>query len=164
MTSIPEGLIPGVSRMFLWHSHAIPIVQAPNLSMVDLAKELIERGLLDTDFDPEDFTWNPADWALLPDDYVPPGTLQVTCAVQRDRKLRSHLEEKYLIKWQGGVICYVPIGKLRYILKKDETDLPEHLQPYRHLIDAVRVVRVDDDGNPLEDQDAQCSLDEIDEA
>lgn len=159
LTSIPDRLVPGVSKLFLWHSHAIPMVTADGLTMVDLVVDLQERGILDGELDPEEFEWNPTDW-LLPADFVPPGMLEVTCAIQRDRKIRQEIEDQYRIKWQGGVICFTILGKLRYILKADETDLPDHLQPYRHLIDAVRVVRVDDEGNPIDDDGDQCALGE----
>ena len=153
LSNIPTGLLPGRSNIYLWHAQAIPMVQAPGLTIVDLVAELQALGLLDMrEYDPEDFDWSPADW-LLPDDYIPPGTLQVTCALQKDKKIRHQLEVKYMIRWHGGVICSSPLGRLRYILKKGETELPEHLRPYAHLIDAVRVVRVDKDGNPLPNQD-----------
>ena len=152
ITSIPERLVPSVSKVFLWHSQAIPFVTAPGKTMVDLVADLQVRRLLDMDFDPEDFDWSPSDW-LLPDDYVPPGTLQVTCAIQQNREVWTKLNEEYKLKWQGGCVAYSVIGKIRYILKDDETDIPEYLHPYRHLVDAVRVVRVDDDGKPLDDQD-----------
>lgn len=159
LSSIPEGLVPGVSFLYLWHSHVIPFVTSEEHTFRELVEELLDLDLLYQPLDEEDLEWA-ARPELSSSDPVPPGILAVTCAIQENIDHRLWLQEKYGIRWQGGVFLSTPLGKLRYILKKDETELPEHLQPYAHLIDAVRVVRVDDDGNPLDNQNDGDELEE----
>lgn len=153
ISSIVPEMQPGVSNIYIWHRQAIPLVNAQGLSISDLVDDLIASRLLDEDAVDRDelYEWEP-DGLLLPEDFVPSGVLAITCAIQRDPKVRAELESKYSLTWQGGVILSSPLGKFRYILKDDETELPEHLQPYAHLIQAVRVVRVDDDGDEREDE------------
>lgn len=154
INSLVAEMQPGVSNIYLWYRNVIPQVQAYEMTLGDLVEELHQLHLLKVDdFDLEELSsWDPRDW-LLPEDYVPPGILEIACAIQRDPKTRAALEEKYQIRWHAAVFMSSPLGKIRYILKRGETELPEHLRPYAHLIQAVRVIRVNDDGDESEDEE-----------
>jgi hypothetical protein len=151
LTALVPEMMPGVTNLYLWFPEVIPMVTAKGLGITDLVDDLHKQGLLDkTTLDWAELQeWDPTE-LLLPDDFVAPGTLKIAMAIQQDPRVRRELEEKYKIQWQGGVFMYSPLGKVRYILKKGETELPEHLRPYAHLIEAVRVIRVNDDGEELE--------------
>jgi hypothetical protein len=143
--SIPHGIVPGVSRLFLWHSMCIPLVRAEGQSMFDLVTRLIEMGKLSTDEARVlelDEPWCP-DALLLPADYVPPFILRLTCIIQDlPGPERSKLEKDFEIEWQGGCFAYTFLGQVQVVMPKNATDddIPEH---FRELGDEVEYVKVD---------------------
>lgn len=146
--SVPEGIVPGVSRMFLWHSEAIPV---PGKGLLALVSALVENNLLADDMYHAlgDDDWEPAD-AFLPDSYVPDNILRVAMALQdAPPGLRADLEERYEVTWQPGVFMYTVLGQLEYVVGKEETEMPQEVSRLGDIVKPVTVEYVDENGEPL---------------
>lgn len=151
ITSVPEGIVPGVSRLFLWHPQAIPLTSKGYLALVN---SLVGDGLLDQDvydnLTEEEESWCPSDY-LLPDDFVPARVLEVTRALHNaPPKVRASYEEFFEINWQGGVFMYTILGNLEYVVRKGETDVPDDVARLGNIVKAVRVRYVNDKGEPVD--------------
>ena len=146
--SIPDGLIPGVSRIFLWHNEAIPLVRAEGKTMRDLTDLLVEKNLLDeqtaTILELRE-PWKPEEH-LLPSSYVPPHVLRLTCIIQlQEPHVRREIEKALEIEWQGGVIMWSYLGKPQYIVGKDGKVPTEIAQKYGDILEYVQVEYQEDD-------------------
>lgn len=151
LTAIPNGIVPGVSRLFLWHTKVIPLVRAEACTLFDVVSRLIDLGALTRDqatvYELGEM-WRPDDGLLLPDSYVPPHILMVTCAIQKLPPAdRRQLEKDFKIEWQGGIFSWTYLGLPQMVVPKDatEADLPEEVRG-RTDIDFVVVEYVDTDG------------------
>jgi hypothetical protein len=129
-TAIPEGIVPGESRIFIKHHKAI--VHCNDL--VGLGEELgipIEQDIEDS---------------LDPDTPLPENMLRLVMELDEIRSDSHELydaiagELSYDVWYSPGVIGYSYITGLQYVAYDDEDDLPENLQHMSHLVEPVRVV------------------------
>jgi hypothetical protein len=148
-TGIPQGIVPGLSRLFLWHNQVIPLVRAEGKSLFDLVTRLIEMGKLNQDtartLELAEH-WCPTD-LLLPADYVPAHILRVTCIIQDLKPSeRRKLEKDFEIEWQGAVFSWSYLGRVQCVVPENATedDIPEHLRG-RDDLDFVKVDYIEDD-------------------
>jgi len=119
-TSIPEGVVPGKSRLLIKHRYAI--VNSPRLD------ELVERTGLNL---------------VMPDDM-----LKLTIALEdlRDDHDQEYFAEwqilvdEFDITWSPGVIGYTILTGVQYVAHEHETALPEDLAHMDNLIEPIRVV------------------------
>jgi hypothetical protein len=151
LNAIPEGIVPGVSRLFLWHTKAIPLIRAYGCSLRDVVARLMSMGAITQDeatvYELGE-NWSVPDGLLEPSSYVPPHILVVTCAIQRlEPGDRRAIERDFEIEWQGGIFSWCYLGQVQMVLPDDATedDIPEDVR-YRGDIDFVKVeyVGVDD--------------------
>jgi hypothetical protein len=150
--SIPEGIVPGVSRLFLWHDEVIPIVEAPGKTLKGVVDFLITNGGIFAAAAETDLAepWRPEE-LLLPADYVPPNVLTVTMAIQ-DSPRRAEIERTFDIRWQGGVFCWTYLGKIQCVLANDVEELPDEAKALGDAVEGVHIEYVGADGEPLEDE------------
>ena len=144
LKSIPDGILPGVSRFFAAHRRAIINVTVDDKSLKDLVERMQELSLLGetkgiVEITDEIKNWNPPE-ELLPSDMVPEGMLQLVMAYeQASGKDRAALQQEFKIKRTPGIFGWSYITNLRYVCKEDEDELPEGLQNIAFL-EPVKVV------------------------
>lgn len=130
VTSLPEGLVPGISRLILWHPQAIPVIGAAGKTLRDLACALIEQGCLAQAMVKE----------IMEDGPTNTGTLELTCAFWRAQKeIQETITLALDLTWQGGVFGYTYLQDPRVVLPKGIEDLPEKL---KHLEGKVSLIHV----------------------
>lgn len=140
--SIPEGIVPGVSRLFLWHSEVIPLVRAEEKNLQDVALWLVKLGVLSEEkyhvFE-FDRPWHPEE-ILLPSSFVPPFILKLTCMIQ-DLELdkRRELEREFKIEWQGAIFSWTYIAKPQFVTNKQGEAPAEVVAQYGDKLDYVNV-------------------------
>ncbi len=130
-TSIPEGVVPGKSKLLIKHRFAI--VNSPRLD------ELAEQTGLGL---------------KMPDDM-----LRLTIALEdlRDQRDQEYFQEwqilvkDFEITWSPGVIGYTTITGIQYVAKETEEGLPENLAHMDDLIEPVRVLPEGTDLSQLAD-------------
>jgi hypothetical protein len=156
LTSVPEGILPGFSRIFIAHKKAILVVRAEGKTIWDLLTRMFELEILeqveggDVEYH-EDREYNPGE-ELLPGDYVPEGMLRMVIVLDLvEAKVRRELVKEFEIEFRPGIIGYGYITGLQYILREGETEVPAEIAH----IDGVEAVRVEyeDPGFILEDLD-----------
>lgn len=156
--SIPEGLVPGRSKIFIAHPDAIVKVNAPEKTLRHLAWELVEAGVLTqvqymklVDLDNPYWTGE----GLNSEDFVPECMLDITFALsilsEQDLRGYNKLVREFELKFCMGVIGWSVLQGVQYIAKKDEDDLPPELQHYRGLVTPVRVTYTE--YTEMEDED-----------
>ena len=148
-TAIPQGIVPGISRLFLWHMKVIPVVGVDGLSMFDLVTGLINMAKLTVDeaktFELND-PWKPDDLPLLPYSYVPQHILRLTCIIQDlPARQRKQFEDDFKIEWQPAVFSWCHLGKVQYVLPNDasEADIPDAVMAMADEVDFVKVEYVE---------------------
>jgi len=126
-TAIPEGIIPGQSRILIKHRQAI--VQG---MLDELVLELA-------------YTYD------LPDEYaVADGMLRLVMFLEdlkvSDPVAWESLVEIYELTWTSGVIGYSYITSIQYVAQDFEDDLPEELSHLEGYVEPVRI-EVTDENN-----------------
>lgn len=118
-TAIPEGIVPGQSRILIKHQKAI----VHSESFEELLAGLYTHGA------PE---------YSLPDDM-----LEIVMFLEnlqdKDRSVWNFLVEEYALTWTSGVIGYSYITSIQYIAYDNEEDLPEDLQHLEGYVEPVRI-------------------------
>lgn len=129
ITSIPEGIIPNVSRLFIKHRKAI--TKSPKY--IALVTELQLLGVYEL-------------YAVRADDMedLYGDNLLVTMALEKLREEQypkwKRLVEVYEVTWEAGVIGYTYITNLQYVVHDHEEGLPEEIE---HLEDYIEPVRIE---------------------
>jgi hypothetical protein len=147
ITSIPEGLEKGASKIFCAHPHAIVRVTVEGKTLADLAYALLEEGF---------FTlaqWNKLVeldqpyWTgeeLQPYDFVPESMLEISMALSKSENWKVLMDE-FKIEFCMGVIGYTPFTGFQYIAGDNEDGLPPELEHLDGYIEPVHVVYKEDD-------------------
>lgn len=144
LSSIPEGILPGVSRFFAAHMKAIIHVTTEGKTLKDLVDRMWELNLLGETKGIVEIIegWDPPE-ELMPNDMVPEGMLALVIAYEEaPGKDRAALHREFGIKRTPGIFGWSYIANLRYICKEDEDELPEDLQNIAFL-EPVKVVYED---------------------
>lgn len=144
-TAIPEGIIPGLSKLFLAHAKAIVKTTRGNLKelaydlfMLGEIQETAWQGLVDLD---QPFWENDK---LSPGDFVPLPMLTITRALSRLKEnIHEDLKEKFGLVYCQGVFGYAPITSIQYVAKAGEDDLPDDLIHLSGYVEPVKVVYKD---------------------
>jgi hypothetical protein len=118
--SIPEGIVPGRSRLLIKHRKAI--VHGEGLDM------LIED--LNTIY-------------AFPEYELPDGMLHLVMTLEGIKEENPTRWKKWVerhnITWHPGVIGYTYITSVQYVVKENEEGLPEELAHMDHLIEPVKL-------------------------
>lgn len=152
-TAIPEGIVPGVSRIFIAHNKAILICTAGDIR--DLADDLTDLDLLNSEtkgFFELVEPWGVEAGELLPDDFVPEQMINLVMAFEDvEPDISRELIKKYGIEFQPGIIGWSYLTGLQYVLPKGENELPaelahiEHLEPVYVEYEQDLEINLDDD-------------------
>jgi len=118
-TAIPEGIVPGQSRILIKHRQAIV-----HGNLKDLLRKLDEASYLHH--------------CELPNDMLRL-VLFLETLKEKDFDIWQELVEGYELTWSPGVIGYSYITSIQYIAYDDEKELPEDLQN----IEGVEIVRIE---------------------
>jgi hypothetical protein len=131
INSIPEGLVPNLSRLFLWHPQAIPVINAPGRTYQDLAELLIQNGCIARDAIPEE---------ILEGDPSNKGMIDLTCAFwSAEKDVQGDITAALDLTWQGGVFGYTSLQNPRVVLPDGVEELPENM---KHLEGKVQLIHV----------------------
>jgi hypothetical protein len=154
--SIPEGIVPNVSRLFLWHTEVIPMIRAAGKTMADLAEKLVGMGWLGADqvllYDLDE-PWSPAE-QLLPDSYVPPDILVLTNVIQeQEPAIRREIEKEFGIEWQGAVFCWTYLSKPQLVVPNGQEVTDGVIDQFGPDIDYVTVRYQGSEGEEESDED-----------
>jgi len=163
--SIPEGLVVGLSKIFVAHPKAIVKVTKPGATLMDLAYAMLEDGTLNYDqyehmVGLEDPFWTGEE--LNAEDHVPESMFYVAYAFSKEPAARQRqLIEEFGLQFCMGIFGFGPFGGFQVVLNKNDEELPENLQHLSHLVESgyvepVHVVYQDGD-------DEQGATDEDDE-
>ena len=137
--SIPNGIVPNVSRIFVWHPRAIPVVTADGKTFKDLGMATLEGTLERPEVWEQHYSdllseWKPEE-LLLPADYVPPHIMKITYYLQAlESKAYNQLDKEFGIQWQGGVIGYSYLGFIQYVCREGEDEVPEELAHIENIM------------------------------
>ena len=138
-TSIPEGLVPLKSKLFVAHPDAIIRVTADDKTLMGLAMDLVDEGLLLPD-DLTDITSVEMDFwrddTLQSEDYVPTPMLTLAMAYSRSEHRDQHTK-MYGIETCMGVVGYAYLDRIEYVVRDGEEELPENLAHLEGEIDLV---------------------------
>lgn len=145
--SIPDGIVPWESKIFLAHSKAILRTNIGELA--DLAYELLDRGYM-TQVQYNSFVENTEPfWTgeeLKPEDFVPAQMLMLATVLSTvPANELAEIEIKWGVEYFPGVFGYAYIAGMHYICKPDEDDLPLELRHMKDLIEPVHVKLVEDE-------------------
>lgn len=164
LTSLPSGVVHGVSRLFVWHQEAIlsvtkycgdelldsdEVVEAQTSFLWDLQgrnglDETWALGKLDRAYDSFAPPENPEDLDLSWDAHVNPDMLDIVIAFQSLTPVeQKDLTKYYGIKWYPGVFGYSYITSMVYVAGAEEAELPEQLQHLEGYVEPVHVETVD---------------------
>lgn len=154
-TSIPEGIVPWESKIFLAHNRAIVKTTIGTLS--ELAYELYERDLLSFEQWHDMVDLNEPFWTgeeLHAEDFVPEQMLTITTHLSMllDEE-RGELEKKYGLVYMPGIFGFAYIENIHYIAKPGETSLPVEYSHMSDIIEAVHVKKVEEADESLEEYD-----------
>lgn len=140
MTSIPQGLVRGESKVFIAHPDAIIKVTAKGRTIADLVYEMyaegatwehsifleIIDGLLDKPY------WTGEE--LQPGDFVPDDMLWISIMLSAmDPVIYTYLVKTYELEFCMGIIGFSPFSEIQLVLPDDVEDLPDNLrdlEPY----------------------------------
>lgn len=118
-TAVPEGIVPGQSRILIKHRQAI------------VHSEYLDELLLGL------YTHGMPEYSL-PDDM-----LKVVMFLEdlrdEDHQTWKFLVEEYELTWTSGVIGYSYITSIQYVASDDEEELPEDLQHLEGYVEPVRI-------------------------
>lgn len=136
ITSLPEGVKPLESKIFVAHPDAIVQV-GPEFLLFDLARMLYDEGLL-TQEEVEEvgiYDWVMPDFE--PTTEVPRPMLTLALALSKSPN-KSMYDAAYHIKYIQGIVGFAYLERLEYVAREGETELPAQ---YAHLEDEVEVVK-----------------------
>lgn len=151
-SAIPNGIVPGVSRMFLWYPEVIPVVTAEGKTFAELVTLLYGWRPPASDLLQP---WNPA-LPLTPGDPIPESIMQVTFSLQGHSK-RRELEREFGIQWQAAVFGWCYLDAVQYTVPEGE-EVPEEV--YAKYGDSLKYVTIEyaDDEEGEEEQDEADNL------
>jgi hypothetical protein len=148
-TMVPEGIVPGKSKLFLAHAKAIVKVTAPDCTLKDLASALFGLWMMSQDdiiniVDELDQAYWVTD-KLEPFDYVPGPMLKIAYTLSSaPPEVQRQLERDLQIVYCPGIFGWSTINGLEYVVKPGEDDLPTNLAQHEGYIKPVRPVYLDD--------------------
>ena len=152
ITSIPDGLEPGQSRIFLSHAEAILEVSAPGATLGMLLETLMFNGAFTEDEyddlwspDLDNTFWNTADGGLQPGDFVPDQMLSLVMGLESLENPQA-LINAFEIKFHPGVFGYGYLTRIEYVCKDNEDELPDNLKHLEGYVTPV-IVRYDEEDN-----------------
>ena len=129
-TAIPEGIVPGQSRILIKHRQAI--VQSDRLDELFLTISYL--------YNISEFSLSDASLKELG---IPDTMLKMVMFLEnlqeQDYTVWQSLVEDYNLTWTSGVIGYSYITSIQYIAYDDEEELPEDLQHLEGYIEPVRI-------------------------
>ncbi len=137
--AIPEGMVPGLSKIFIAHPDAIVKVTAPDKTLEDLAHELFACETLTMaelakliDLDKPFWTGE----ELNPSDFVPESMLDISMALSKvEEPEYSHIVKEFGLQFCLGVVGYAHFEGIQVVLDKSEEDLPDDLEHLRPLVE-----------------------------
>lgn len=142
VTSIPEGIVPMKSKLFVAHPDAIIRVTVDGKTLLDLALDLVDEELIT----PEDLVeivemeqdfWEGED--LNPEDLVPTPMLTLAMAYSQSMH-QGHYIGAYGVETCMGVVGYAYLDRIEYVVRDGEEELPEELS---HLDDIIELTSYD---------------------
>jgi hypothetical protein len=146
VNSIPEGLVPGLSKIFVAHPDAIVKVRVSDRTLIGLACELVDLGTLSQEkfadlVDMEKPFWTGQE--LHADDFVPAGMLDITLALSKTSdEDRARLIHDYDLEFVMGVFGWSLFSGFQLVLPKGEGSLPQDLDHLDPLVDSGYVEMV----------------------
>lgn len=146
-SSIPEGLVPDESKLFVAHPDAIIKVTADGKGLMELALELMAEDLL-TPGEVEEITEMELDFwpdqELKAEDYVPAAMLTLAMAYSQSER-KAALSKQYKIETCMGVIGYAYLDRIEYVVKDGEEGLPDDLKHLEGTVTPVSYEYEDDE-------------------
>lgn len=118
--SIPHGIVPGQSRIFIKHRKAMVYGELEGLSI-----ELSHNFHIITDLGIDD---NMLELVMILEQIH-----------EQNPEYWNELVEEYDLTWAPGVIGYSYITGLQYVAQDNEEGLPEELAHMEHLVEPVRI-------------------------
>ena len=120
-TAIPEGIVPGQSRILIKHRQAI--LQGENLEQFFLELQYVYQ---------------------IPEEWTQPEGMLFLVMFLEDLKISDPVSwesavEKYELTWTPGVIGYSYITSIQYITQDFEDDLPEELSHLEGYVEPIRM-------------------------
>lgn len=143
LKGIPEGFVPGVSKIFLAHPKAIIRVARGNLwellydlMLLGYISAQVWEDLVDNEYEDK----LPYPTKLEPYDFVPKDVGLAAYYVSKVTPAEyKHLDDKYKFTFSPGVFGYAPFGEFQYVLKPGESDLPKELQHLEGYVEPVMI-------------------------
>lgn len=165
VTSIPQGLVPAVSKIFIAHPKAIIQVGAEAYTLEDLAYRLLEMGYLTgqqwanlVEIDMPKGAWQKVH--LQPFDPVPACMLDIAYAFSlASAAEQRELTGEFSLTFDPGVVGFSHLTALEYVLPMGVDQLPDNTNPeLAQAIDSgyvtpVHVIYPDDDDEDEVDAD-----------
>lgn len=142
ITSIPDGLVPMKSKLFVAHPDAIIRVTVDGKTLMDLALDLVDEGLLTSDelyeitMMEQDFWFSDE---LKAEDEVPTPMLTLAIAYSRSQ-FQAHYIGAYGVETCMGIVGYAYLDRIEYVVRDGEEELPEDLS---HLDGEIELVSYD---------------------
>lgn len=152
VNSIPEGLVPMASKVFLAHPDALVIVTAEEYTLEDLVYALFELGVFEhaqieafVDLDKRYWAGQPlkeTDFVPEPMFWIAYALSKMSVAIPEDY---ARVVDKFGVQYQLAIFGYTPFGGIEVVLKDSENDLPTELDHLRPFVDdgTVEMVHVD---------------------
>lgn len=144
LTTVPEGLVPLKSKIFVAHAEAIVRVNNPDATLHDLAYRLYEMDLLDEMAWHELLDTTTPYWRgleLHAEDFVPASMLTITYALSRASGARKGtLQAEFDLEYCMGIFGFAPLDSLQYVLAPGETALPAEMQHLEGVVQPVHIV------------------------
>jgi len=130
--SIPEGIVPGVSRLFIKHRNAI--VHATSKDKRFNLEDLIDQLTVVHD---------------MPHYTLPQDMLGLIFALERLQEEEPESWKRYVtaydLTWTSGVIGFAYITGIQYVAKDNEEGLPEDLVHLEGYVEPIRIEYYDPD-------------------
>lgn len=132
MTAIPEGLVPGMSKIFIAHPDAIVKVTADGKCLADLVRVVLGETYVSPDFAPY---WEQE--KIQPDEVIPDHMLSLTYAFSKlPAAERAKLTAEYGLVFHMGVIGYTFFEGVQFVMPAGETELPENARQLLPLVES----------------------------
>ncbi len=147
LTSIPYGIVPGKSRLFVASHKAILEVTAEDRTLYDLLDALFDEGVfsgqaleaLDAPGLHARF-WIDQGQPLQPDSFVPDAMLALVMGMDSlPPHIRRRLEKAFGIVYHPGVVGYGYIDMIAYVCKPGEDELPDDISHMAGYVTPVRM-------------------------
>lgn len=157
ITAIPDGLVKGLSKIFLAHPDAIVKVTASDKTFADLAYALYEKDYLTAVQYQKIIEDVPAYWTgeeLHPNDLVPERMLDVTYALSKvPGPEHMGLGETFGLEFCMGIFGYSYYSGIEYVCKPGEDELPAELAHLDGYVEPVHIMYNNDSEAPYEEED-----------